>query len=157
MKVLTVALALALAAPALADIVHLKDGSSVEGTVRRTRDGYVVTDSAGKTTTVPADDVKSFELKNASTTANGAEDRLASLQRAVTNLDDLKTIIDRYKTFIAATRGTPAGNEAEKDLAQWQDRLDKKMVKAGKEWVTPEQLTTLQASAKAATAKVVPL
>jgi Tfp pilus assembly protein PilF len=157
MKVLAVALALALAAPALADIVHLKDGTSVEGTVRRTRDGYVLTDSTGKTITIPTDDVKSFELKNSAPTPNDAGERLASLKRAVTNLDDLRQIIDRYKAFIAATKGTPAGNEAEKDLAQWQDRLDKKMVKAGKEWVTPDQLTSLQAGAKAASAKAVPL
>ena len=157
MKVFALAVALAAAAPALGDIVHLKDGSSVEGTVRRTREGYVVTDPTGKVTTVPTDAVQSFELKNSSPTANDAEDRLASLRRAVGNLDDIKQIIERYKAFVAATKGTPAAAEAEKELAQWQDRQDRKMVKAGKEWVTPEQLATLQAGAKAAAAKAVPL
>ena len=157
MKVVVLGVALALVTPALGDIVHLNDGTSVEGSVRRTRDGYIVTEASGKTTTIPADAVKSFELKSSAPTAGGAEDRLASLKRAVGNLDDLKQIIDRYKAFIAQAKGTPAGNEAEKELAQWQDRLDKKMVKAGKEWVTPEQLASLQVGAKAAAEKAVPL
>jgi Tfp pilus assembly protein PilF len=157
MKVLVLAAALALAVPALGDIVHLNDGTSVEGSVRRTRDGYVVTDASGKTTTIPTDAVKSFELKSSTPSPNGAEDRLASLRRAVGNLDDPKQIVDRFKTFVAQTKGTPAGTEAEKDLAQWQDRLDKKMIKAGKDWVTPEQFAALQAGAKAAAAKATPL
>jgi Flp pilus assembly protein TadD len=161
MKVVALGFALALAVPALVvpalgDIVHLKDGTSVEGSVRRTRDGYVITDASGKVTTIPADEVKSFELKSAPS-AGGAEERLASLRRAVNNLDDLKQIIDRYKAFIAQTKGTPVGNDAEKDLADWQKRQDQKMVKAGKDWVTPEQLALLQTAAKAAAAKAVPL
>src|SRR5580765_4903472 len=117
MKVLALGLALMLAAPALGDIVHLNDGTSVEGTVRRTRDGYVITDASGKTTTIPAEAVKSFELKSSASPV-GAEDRLASLRRAVVNLDDLRQIIDRYKSFIAQTKGTPAGKDAEQELAQ---------------------------------------
>src|SRR5690242_14214426 len=101
MKVVVLGVALALASPALGDIVHLNDGTSVEGSVRRTRDGYVVTDASGKTTTIPAEAVKSFELKSTPASAGSAEDRLASLRRAVANLDDLKQIVDRFKVFVA--------------------------------------------------------
>jgi Flp pilus assembly protein TadD len=157
MKRLASILLMAFAVPAMGDIVHLNDGSSIEGTVKRTREGYLVTDSAGKTTTVPMDAVKSFELKSSNAPGGGADDRLGSLRRAVGNLDDIKQIIERYKAFVAQTKGTPVGKEAEQDLAQWQDRLDKKMVRAGKDWVTAEQFTKLQATARDAAAKAAPL
>lgn len=139
-----------------ADVVHLNDGSTVEGTIKRARDGYVVTDAAGKTTLIPDADVKSVELKK-TTTPNAAEDRLASLRRAVTNLDDIRQIIDRYKSFVAQAKGTPAGKEAEQDLAGWQAKLDKHMVKAGKEWVTSEQFEQFVAASRDAAARALPL
>jgi len=140
----------------LADIVHLNDGSAVEGTIRRSRDGYIVTDATGKSTAIPDSAVKSVELKKA-TTPEGAEDRLASLRRSVGNLDDLRQIIERYKSFVAQTRGTPAGKDAEQDLAQWQDKLDKRMVKAGKEWVTPEQFQQFVAASRESAGKALSL
>src|SRR5258707_6344889 len=128
MKRLVAIMVALLAAPVLAVIVHLRKGSDVEGTIKRTRDGYVVTDASGKTTVVPESEVKSVELKK-TTTPNAAEGGLASLRRAVANLDDLRQIIDRYKSFIAQAKGTPAGKESQQDLARWQDQLATDMVK----------------------------
>jgi tetratricopeptide (TPR) repeat protein len=156
MKSLVFLLGCCLAIPALGDVVHLKDGSTLEGSIKRTRDGYVVSDADGKTTTVPADSVASIELKKPGG-SQSAQEGLDSLRRSVANLDDLKQIISRYKSFIDQHASTPIGAEAQKDLAQWQDRLDKGMVKAGKDWVTHEQLAALQAGAHDAVAKATPL
>jgi Tfp pilus assembly protein PilF len=156
MKPLAFILASSFAAATLADVVHLKDGTSVEGSIKVTRDGYVVTDSSGKTITVPADSVKSFEIKK-TVGSQSSQENLESLRRSVANLDDLKQIVSRYKGFVAQNAGTPAGGEAQKDLAQWQDRLDKGMVKAGRDWVTPDQFATMQAGARDVAGKAVPL
>jgi tetratricopeptide (TPR) repeat protein len=144
-----------LAVPASGDVVHLKDGSTLEGSIKRTREGYVVTEADGKTTTIPADSVTSIELKKTAG-AQSPQEGLESLRRSVANLDDLKQIIARYKSFIDHA-SPPLAAEAQKDLAQWQERLDKGMVKAGKDWVTPEQLASLKSGAHEAVAKAVPL
>src|SRR2546423_778221 len=82
--------------PAWGEVVKLKDGTAVEGTVKRTSDGYDVTDSAGKVIHVDADNVKGIELSGKVTGVVEAESRLASLRRSVENLGDIKAIIERY-------------------------------------------------------------
>jgi hypothetical protein len=156
MKSLAFLLACLLATLALADVVHLKDGTTVEGTIKFTRGAYIVTDASGKTTTVPADAVTSFEIKKMPG-PQSAQENLESLRRSVANLDDLKQIVSRYKSFVTQNASTPAGADAQKDLAVWQDRLDKGMVKAGRDWVTPDQLATMQAGAREAAGKAIPL
>ena len=156
MKSLAFIVACCFTVAGLADVVHLKDGTTLEGSIKVTRGGYVVTDASGKTTTVPAESVTSFEIKK-TVAPQSAQENLDSLRRSVANLDDLKQIVSRYKSFVAQYASTPAAGEAEKDLAQWQDRLDKGMVKAGRDWVTPQQLTTMQEGARDAAAKALPL
>jgi Flp pilus assembly protein TadD len=68
-----------------------------------------------------------------------ATDRLASLKRSVDSLSDINLIIKRYTDFIEQNKKTPAAADAQKELAIWQDRLGKGMVKVGTKWVTPEE------------------
>ena len=133
MKSLAFIVACCFAVTGLADVVHLKDGTTLEGSIEGLllRRICVVTDASGKTTTVPAESVTSFEIKK-TVAPLSAQENLDSLRRSVVNLDDLKQIVSRYKSFIAQYASTPSAGEAEKDLAQWQDRLDKGMVKAGR-------------------------
>ena len=148
-----------LAAPALADIVYLKDGTKLEGEVKRTRDGYLVTDPAGRATAVADADVKSFEVKKAGGGNPGtasAEERLASLRRATANLADPKQAVERYQSFIAEVPNTPTAKEAAQEMAAWQDRLDKGLVRAGNEWVTKDQAAQLQAKATTAAEQIRP-
>lgn len=152
MKPLIGLLALLLAVPALADIIHLNDGTTLQGDIKRTADGWLVTDATGKVTAIPAADVKSIELKKAAS-PEGAEQQLASLRRSVANLDDVKRILERYQSFIKQNAGSAAAADARKDLAQWQDRLNRKLVKAGEQWVTPDEFNQLsEKSAQAADA-----
>jgi len=156
MKSLVVLLGLALAAPAFGDIIHLKDGSTLEGELQRTRDGWTVTDANGKTTDVAATDVKSIELKKAAS-HESAEQQLESLRRSVVTLDDIHLILKHYQDFLKQNAGSPAAAEAQKDVATWQDRLDKGLVRAGDQWVTPEQHAALQAQSAQAAKAIVPL
>ena len=48
-----------LVSPALGDILHLTDGSKLEGSLKRERGGWSVTDANGKVTTVPDEKVES--------------------------------------------------------------------------------------------------
>jgi len=145
MKPLVLLLSILLVAPAWGEVVHLVDGTTVEGSLQRTGEGWIVTAPDGKVTVVATGQVKSIEMKKSgSGSAETGDQRLGSLRRAVANLSDPKQIVERYKSFIAQNAGTPAAAAAQEDLAQWQDRADKGLVKAGDQWVTPQQLAELQ-------------
>jgi Tfp pilus assembly protein PilF len=139
-----------------ADVLNLKDGTRLEGDVKKSPDGgYVVTAAGGaKVTRVPADAVKSFELSGAAASskpsAASSSERLASLRRSVEYLDDPRKVVDRYHKFLETNKGTSAEKDAIGDLAVWQDRLDRKMVKVGGKWVTPEERAAMQEQAVAA-------
>ena len=137
-----------LGASAWADVVHLTDGTTLEGEIKRTPDGYVVTSPDGKVTPVTADRVRSLEVKKGPAGADAAEQRLGSLRRSVVNLSDPKEVVKRFKAFIAQNPNTPAAQEAQKDLTVWQQRADQGLTKVGEQWVTPEQLSELKAKAQ---------
>jgi tetratricopeptide (TPR) repeat protein len=138
-----------------ADIVHLKDGTQVEGTVKRADDGWNVRKS-GKVVHIGSDQVESIELTPATApTAAVANDRLDSLRRSVEGLNDLNEIVARFQRFVDQNTDAAASIEAKKDLAMWQDRQKQKMVKVGAKWVLPEQRQQLieQAGVTADTAR----
>jgi len=130
---------------ALADVVTLKDGTRLEGDVKKSDGGWTVTTKDGKVITVTAEQVKSIALggsaAGASSTTSPAEamSGLLSLRRSVENVNDLKQIIERFRKFIDMHKDTPAAAEAQKDLATWQDRLERGLVKLGTHWVTAEE------------------
>jgi tetratricopeptide (TPR) repeat protein len=141
-------LLVALAAPVMGEVVHLNDGTTIEGTLQRTNEGWMVTAADGKVTMVTRAQVKSIEFKKSGASSSDSPDqRLASLRRAMANQSDVPRVIERFKTFIAQNPNTPAAKEAEQDLALWQDRLDKGLVRAGDQWVSKEQLAQLQSQA----------
>jgi len=130
---------------AMADIVHLNDGTSVQGTVRKSDLGWVVTSPDGKETEVDARTVLSIEAKkSAASDAGTAMSRLESLRRSVENVDDLKQIVSRYRNFVDLNAKTPAGELAAKDLQVWLDRQNQGLVKAGGKWVTLERREELK-------------
>lgn len=149
--ILSLGLACLLAAGALADSVVLHDGTRLVGEVKKIPEGYRVTTEDGKVTIVKAEQIRSIEL-GGSTKANprvAAQAGLASLRRSVEYSSDLNQIIERYRRFIEITKDPATLAEAEKDLAVWQDRLDRQMVKVGSNWVTPEERDALASQAGA--------
>jgi tetratricopeptide (TPR) repeat protein len=128
---------------AAADVIHLNDGTQVEGAIQKGDDGYRVTTPSGIVTQVPFDKVASIEAKAAST-PEASMQRLASLRRAVENMHDIKTILGRYDSFLQQNAGSPAATEAQADMATWQDRQARGLVKVGFKWVTPEQQAVIQ-------------
>jgi len=111
-----------ISSPLLADIIHLQDGSTINGDIKKAADGWYVTVN-GKTSLVTADQVKSIELAPRGNPKDVAVGRLASLRHSVEALSDLKVIISRYEAFIEQNKGLPAEVEAIRDLAEWHERL----------------------------------
>src|SRR5438552_3360847 len=111
---------LVLCTPAFGDVVHLKDGSRLDGDVKKGSAGYVVTLSDGKVQVVAPDQVKSIELAATPGSPDAAKEKLASLRRSVEYLDDVKKIIEKYQRFIEQNAGTSIETDARKDLATWQ-------------------------------------
>src|SRR5436190_4220503 len=125
-----------------ADVVVLKDGTRIEGDLERTDEGYNVSTADGRSLKVKSTQIKSVEVK-AAPTAEDAQRRLESVRRSAENMSDLKLIISRYNDFLRRYGSGPQAEAARKDLAGWEDKLEKHMTKAGGKWVTPEELGSL--------------
>jgi tetratricopeptide (TPR) repeat protein len=134
------------AAWAGADVIHLKDGTSITGDIKKTSDGWTVIDARGKSHRIANEAVKMIEPSRTSADARlVGMDRLASLRRSVENLTDVKTIIDRFEKFVEQNKDNkPVVAEASKDLGVWKERLERGMVKVGNRWVGPEEKAKLQ-------------
>ena len=146
---LHLALVCGLASAVSADIVCLKNGTRLEGKLKHTADGWVVS-SDGNATYVDSTDVRSIELSSRKDVgATVAAQRLADLRSSVEKADDLREIILRFRRFIDQNSEPAAVSEAKKDLATWEDRLDQKMVKMGGRWVLPSEQASLAAAAAA--------
>ncbi len=131
------------------DVVHLNDGRSIEGDVKRTAEGYTVVVD-GESTHFTAAEVKSIEV-GTSAIGPGRDAGLGSLRRSMVNTTDPQQAIDRYKRFITANEKTaPVPVEmAKADLLIWQDRADRKLEKLGDKWVTKAQADETRAKAVA--------
>src|SRR4051812_30607504 len=88
-------MALPLAVPAAAGVVRLTDGTSVEGEVHKSDEGWVVTGPGGKRTVIPAGKVASVEVRKPAGDEAAARE-LASLRRAMASRTDIKQVLDRY-------------------------------------------------------------
>jgi tetratricopeptide (TPR) repeat protein len=136
--------------PAFADIVHLKSGGKLEGSIKKTEDGYDVTLPNGTVRKVSPAEVKSVELKT-SAAPDEVQRRFDSLKRSTDNVSDPKIAVVRYKDFIAKTPAdVPSVADAKRELALWQDRLDKKRVKVGDRWLTASEVGKIQEESLAA-------
>ena len=133
------------------DVVHLKNGKTLVGDVKREEDQYVVYQTDGVIHRVQADQVVRIEL--VPTTQPAARDgdlKLASLRRSLEFVTDPAKAIDRYRSFIETHHDQPAGRDAEKDLSIWQERLDKHLVKWQSGWVSQDEWAALVKGAEAA-------
>jgi tetratricopeptide (TPR) repeat protein len=126
-----------------ADIVYLNDGTKIEGeVVRKTDAGWVLKTPDGKVTDIEKSKIKSFEAKRGNV-ADEPMQALTSLRRSVESQTDIKKVLERYKKFVEQHIGTPAADEAAKDIQTWQDRLDQGMVRIGEKWVTKAEQDAL--------------
>lgn len=137
------ATALSVPARCLADTITLKDGSTLEGDLRRSGDGYAVTQANGKVTQVPGDSIARIDVRSPGGGADRAMAALQSLRRASENLSDIKQILARYQSFIEHHAGTPAAEQAASDQQLWLTRQKQGYVKTGAKWVTPAERQTL--------------
>ena len=133
---------LALAVPAAADVVHLRDGRTLEGKLKRAgSNGWTVTADGRKPTTVRDDDVARIELTGRPTTSPAvAAGRLASLRRATATLDDAADGLARFRRFVDGGADPDTLTAARRDLAVWQDRVDRHLTRLGDRWVPPAVL-----------------
>jgi hypothetical protein len=132
-----------------ADIINLTDGTKVEGKIRKSADGWTVTEKDGTVVTVDADKVASIEASRSPDAVSVAEDCLASLRRVAEHLTDIQDIIGRYQRFIADLGDQKVAAEAQDDLKVWQDRVDKGMVKLGDQWISSDEREKRRTQAQA--------
>jgi len=136
----------------LADAIVLKDGTRVEGDLKRVGDHWLITGADGKVNKVPVSNVKAIEMGSVGGSGGGngtaapgnAEAGLASLRRSVEVLSDINQIIERFERFVSTTKDQAVLAEANKDLATWRQRREQGYIKQGANWVTPEEADKLR-------------
>ena len=133
--------------PAWADILHLKDGTSVRGDVKKDPTGYVVVLPDGTQRMVPSDKVRSIEIAAEPGSSDADMQNLRSLRRTVDYLDDPAKAIAKYQGFIDRNANKVIELEARHDLSVWQDRQNKGLVKFNSKWITPDERAKLQEKA----------
>jgi len=142
-----VALAGLAAAPLVwGDVVVLKDGSRIEGDVKKNPAGYVVTLPGGQLKFLGPDEVKALEAGPTSgpNSETAAQAKLASLRRSVEVLDNPVKIIERYQKFIEQNAGSSIESDARQDLATWQERQKQGLIKYNNRWVTSVEKAAMQ-------------
>jgi tetratricopeptide (TPR) repeat protein len=149
MRILPWLIVVLLSASAWADVVVLKDGTRLEGSIKKVDDQWQITGLDGKVTLVPAGSVQSIQLGSGRSDAAGGASAaaLASLRRSVEAVSDINQIIERYERLIAGSTDAAVTAEAEKELATWRQRRDRGMIKQGAHWVTPEEAVQLRTQA----------
>ena len=120
MRYLSLLIVAAISTASFADVLVLKDGTRLDGDVKKGDSGYVVTQANGTFQVIPFDIVKSLELRASDAPPDIAKENLASLRRSVEHDDNLFRIIGRYKQFIARVGDESAAEQAKQDLAIWQ-------------------------------------
>jgi tetratricopeptide (TPR) repeat protein len=139
-----------------ADVVHLKDGSQIEGEIRKTEDGWVVTGADLKQRAIAADHVAFIEARS-KITADSSDQRLMSLRRSVEGTTDIRQTLARYKAFIDQNPGLAVIDKARADMQLWQDRLDRGLVRMGDKWLTREEKGALTDRSDAAAGQALKL
>lgn len=130
---------LSLAALAQADSIILKNGTRLEGELKRVDGGWEVALPGGESRFVAQEEVKSVELTQAAQLSEDvARERLESLRRSVRAEKSIERIIHRYELFVTTSTNTQAGVDAQTDLQIWRDRLANHYVRLGREWMTAQ-------------------
>ncbi|HEX8322684.1 MAG TPA: hypothetical protein VF595_02110 [Tepidisphaeraceae bacterium] len=131
-------LVLLTAAVLRAGTIVTTDGETLVGELKRTEEGWNVTQDDGQVKSVELRKVKSIELDGGARKPGREVAGLQSLRRSVEFSDDLPRIIQRYQTFINQTKDAAVIAQAKQDMVLWQDRVDRGLVKFGRAWITPE-------------------
>lgn len=151
MRIPTFILGLALCGTCLADTVRLKNGQVLEGNVKHSDSGYVVILPDGKQVQVKASEIDSIKIGGSSSTGTPSEEvsksRLNSLRKSMETVNTPAQAIERYKQFIEQNTGSTALDDAKQDLATWEDRQTRGLVRIGTEWVTPDERAKRQQQA----------
>lgn len=120
-----------------AGVLKLKDGSRVEGELRKTASGWEVVTATGTRT---VDESQVVSIESGSGPAAKPEDapgRVASLKRAVEAMDNIDEIIKRYEVLYSQVDGTPAAADVKAEIAKWRDLKTKNAIKLGSQWLEP--------------------
>ncbi len=118
-----------------ADVVTLKDGTVLEGTVIKTGSGYWIKTTDGKTQTVPLSQVKSVESGSASA---GSAD-LQATRRRVQTVDSALAAVVIWQKFLDSKPAADDEAAARKELAHWQKLVDQKAEKVNGKWMTESE------------------
>ncbi len=121
---------------ALADIVTLKDGRTLEGTIMRAGGTLVVRQADGKDVPIDPAEISKVTLNSTQSPAAAAEGEWTRVQALIKRSDNLAEIIKLHQTFLQKYGGTPSAQAAQVSLASFQAMEGKDFVKFRGQWVS---------------------
>jgi tetratricopeptide (TPR) repeat protein len=130
--------------PALGDVIALRDGTKITGTISRKGDSMVITRADnGKTVTVPAEDVAEVQLTSTLTPAELSDMAWKKLQVEIGRAGKLEEIFPKLEKFAGTYAGTPAADNARNLLTSYKQLAAQDPLKFRGQWVAKAQIEVL--------------
>ena len=101
------------------DLIQLKDGKTISGSVKRNGDVMVITADDGTVQTVKPDDVVRVTLTSTVTPAQAAESEWTRVASQVRKAESLAEVITLHEKFLEKNGGTPTAAEVRKSLDEY--------------------------------------
>lgn len=134
------ALTLALASPAFADLIELRDGRKISGTMNRQGDAMVIRAEDGQVITVKPADIMKVTLTSTVSPAEAAEAQWTRIAPSLKSADDLQVVIDTLQKFIEQHPESPRAQEARNQVGIYQMLASNNAVKFRGQWMPRAQI-----------------
>jgi tetratricopeptide (TPR) repeat protein len=138
---LLAALTLAVAASAArADIIELRDGRKISGSISREGKSVIIKGDDGATVTALPADVMSVTLTSSVTPQEAANAAWTRLALEIKKADDLQSIIALHQKFLEKFPGLPLTKEVQASMGVYQKLADNGGVKFRGHWIPRAQI-----------------
>jgi Flp pilus assembly protein TadD len=137
-------LAMADASACFGEIIKLRDGSVISGTIRSDDANVIVTADDGTVTTVPRGDIVSVTMEDTVSPADSAKAEWHRTAAEIENSTDLSAILKLHQAFLAKYGNEPAAADAKASLIEYQLLAAQNAVKFRGKWMKPADVDALE-------------
>jgi len=131
------------AIPAQADIILLRDGTSISGSIRRDGKSMVIKADDGRVLTVSPDEVVRITLISTITPAQAAESAWTWTSAQIKNADTLADIIKLHEDFLTKNPDAPNSGQVRASLEEYKKLQAQDGVRFRGKWVPQAQVEVL--------------
>jgi hypothetical protein len=126
------------------DLIQLRDGTTISGTMRADDLNVIITADDGTVTEMPRGDVLRVTLDKAISPADTARAEWRRTAAEIQNSADLGAILQLHQKFLAKYAAQPAATEAKLSLEKYQTLVAQHAVKFRSQWMSPDAVAAQQ-------------